>query len=165
MKRSTLVGLIVAGAAVLLLLSVLTYSKVIKPVISLRSSIVLQGPSMEPTYKEGDLLRTKAVTPDALRRGDVVAVRDPIKPDRTLVKRIIAVGGDQVEVRKGGVYLNGNLLDEQYASRVQTGDMASITVPVGSLFLLGDNRGASFDSRHFGTVPADSVKSIVIADN
>lgn len=165
MKRSTRFGLIGVGVAVLILANIFIYFKVIKPIVSLRSSVVLQGPSMEPTFKDGKLLRTKKAAPDALKRGDVVVVEDPVKAGRVLVKRIVALGGDQVELRKGVVYLNGTPLDEPYAAKFSGADVAQITVPPGHVYLLGDNRGASFDSRHFGPQPATKVTAVVVVGN
>jgi len=119
------------------------------------------------SYSEGDLLRTRPVAPGALQRGAVVVVDDPAKPGRILVKRIIALGGDQVELRKGVVYLNGARVDEPYIASTgfPGGDVAPVAVPPDHIYLLGDNRGASFDSRQFGPVPAEKVKAIVVTDN
>jgi signal peptidase I len=165
MKRSMLYGLIAAVVSVLALLAFVIYAQVIQPVIALRSSIVLQGPSMEPTFKEGARLRTKPADPAALKRGDVVLFTDPAKLDRTLVKRIVALAGDRVELRGGILYLNGSQVAEPYTLQTFVANVAPIEVPPGKVYVLGDNRGASFDSRHFGPLPIENVTAIIIEGN
>jgi signal peptidase I len=124
----------------------------------------MAGPSMEPTYKEGDVLRTQAPKGD-LQRGDVVVVADPSNAKRTLVKRIVALGGDTVELRKGELYVNGQAVAEPYANPTWKGDVAPVKVPAGQLYLLGDNRSMSFDSRNMGPVPVANVKAVAVKGN
>jgi len=82
-----------------------------------------------------------------------------VKPTTTeFVKRVVGLPGEQVAGRGGNVYVDDRLLVEPYlpAGR-RTGDFAPVAVPAGMLFVMGDNRGASSDSRRFGPIPRSSV--------
>ncbi|MFJ1755749.1 signal peptidase I [Kitasatospora sp. NPDC088134] len=125
--------------------------------------------SMSPTLESGDtvLARTGA---GSAGRGDIVVFQDQDWGNATLVKRVVAVGGDTVSGDAAGrITVNGKPVTEPYlepAKVMATG--FSVTVPEGRLFLLGDFRGNSMDSRShldvaFGTVPASGVKARVEA--
>ena len=109
--------------------------------------IRVEGDSMVPTLNGGDqLLLSTMVT--QYQRGDIVVVdRYTVEP---LIKRIIAIGGDTLSIDEGGhVYLNGLLLSEPYATPFtpQKGCVDSVVIPYGYVFLMGDNRMVSLDSR------------------
>ncbi len=113
--------------------------------------VVVSGSSMNNTLIDGDrlLVQSTFYTP---QRGDVVVVDSYINYGKPLVKRVIAKGGDTVDidVAKGLVYVNGEALDEPYTPEgtLSTGDVEfPLTVPEGMLFLMGDNRQHSTDSR------------------
>jgi len=93
----------------------------------------------------------------APERGDVVVFRFPKDPSRDFIKRIIAVPGDEVEVRSGRVYVNGARLEEPYIIEGPTYSLDRITVPEGSYFVLGDNRNNSSDSHVWGVVPRENI--------
>jgi signal peptidase I len=97
-----------------------------------------------------------------VNRGDIVAFTSPIDPQEVWVKRAIALGGDSIEIRDTAVYVNGEKLSEPYAlfrkSGFHLGDnMSRQIVPTGELFMLGDNRNNSQDSRFWGAVPEKNV--------
>lgn len=122
--------------------------------------------SMEPTLQPGDVyvIRLDAYRHASPQRGDIVVIRHP-EGQELLVKRVIAVGGDVVGVRMGRVWLNGTWLEEPYIARgpgVLEWPLL-IRVPEGELFLLGDNRNFSEDSRDMGTLPARDVIGRVVA--
>ena len=104
------------------------------------------GTSMAPALYEGDfVVAMRYVTP---KRGDIVAFNSN---DRILVKRVIALPGDQVDIDiDGNVYIDGIWLGEPYINELSYGgcDISfPIRVPPGSVFVMGDNRGISVDSR------------------
>lgn len=109
--------------------------------------IRVDGDSMDSTLRDGDQL-LMITTVSEYRRGDIVVVdRYTIEP---LVKRVIAVGGDTIKIDTNGlVYLNGDLLSEPYAAKFtpQKGCTETVVIPNGYVFLLGDNRSVSLDSR------------------
>lgn len=126
------------------------------------------GNSMYPTLYERDRLFANKIPlyfsgPD---RGDIVILEAPDDPDKDYIKRVIAIGGDTVSIIDGKVYLNGNLLKEDYIEEEAYTHVYGQNyweVPEGHVFVLGDNRrdGASKDSRYFGCVPLESIKGIV----
>ena len=94
----------------------------------------------------------------APRRGDVVVFQDPRGRERDLVKRVIALEGDVVALNGGVVHLNGRPLDEPYILALPRGqDMAPVRVPPRHVFVMGDNRLASSDSRVWGPVSLSSL--------
>jgi signal peptidase I len=97
-----------------------------------------------------------------IRRGDIVVFRYPRNPEEAFLKRVIAVGGDRVEIRGGVLYLNSVPVDEPYVvhrrpSRSSAEQATAVVVPGGSLFVMGDNRDNSSDSRDWGFVPEQNV--------
>lgn len=120
----------------------------------------VQGPSMRQTLQQGDrLLVINAPLAGEYRHGDVVIARKDTFSDDPIVKRVIAVGGQTVDIDfgSGTVYVDGVALEEDYINdRTYTDEGTSfpLTVPEGSVFIMGDNRNMSTDSREprIGTV-------------
>lgn len=126
----------------------------------------VKGHSMEPTLREKEWLFVNklAFLVGHPQRGDVVILKDPDKQSverQFLVKRVVAVPGDKVEIRGGKLYVNGENVSEPYTDiKIEDGDRAPVTVEDGHYFVMGDNRhqGASKDSRIFGTVSEESIQ-------
>ena len=125
------------------------------------------GNSMYPTLHERDRLFANKIPlyfsgPD---RGEIIVLKAPDTNNKDYIKRVIGIEGDTVAIIDGKVYLNGNVLQEDY---IDEGAYTHIygdnywEVPKDHVFVLGDNReeGASKDSRFFGPIPVDTVKGI-----
>lgn len=119
--------------------------------------------SMFPAIKADDrILVTRVYNPENLKRGDIVVFYLKEK-DEKLIKRLIGLPGDKVEVKEdGSVYVNGRKLDEPYVNATNGyGPSGTYEVPEGSYFFLGDNRGDSLDSRLWTDTPYISSKDIL----
>ena len=147
--------------------------------------------SMEPQLEPGDrvLVSRMAYRLHDPRRGDVIVFDAPNQPvadepllpirlvedvlegvglkhpDETeLIKRVVGLEGEVVQARAGRVLIDGRELVEPYLPRdVATSDFGPVTVPPGNVFVLGDNRGDSADSRVIGPIPVDSIVGRAIA--
>ena len=89
--------------------------------------------------------------------GDVVAFAYPVDPSQDLVKRVIGLPGDVIEIQEGYVIRNGQKSPEPYVINRDRRNVDEVTVPAGSYYVLGDNRRRSTDSRDWGFVPSDHV--------
>lgn len=120
------------------------------------------GSCMEPNLYTGDrLLGNKFIYRfDEPARGDVVVFKYPLDPSKVYIKRIVGLPGDTVEMRRGAVYLNGAEMDEQtYVKKAAHGDFPPETVPPEHVFVLGDNRDESNDSRSWGQLPVRNIQA------
>lgn len=125
------------------------------------------GNSMYPTLQEKDRLFANKIPLyfSSPKRGEIVVLKAPDATNKDYIKRVIGIEGDTVAIIDGKVYLNGELLEEDY---IEEGAYTEVygesywEVPEGHVFVLGDNRnqGASKDSRYFGCVPLKSIKGI-----
>jgi signal peptidase I len=116
---------------------------------------LLYGPEILLLHWRLPMLKT-------IHRGEIVVFRFPKDPSEIYLKRVAAVGGDQVEIRDGILYVNSQAVSEPYAvhraSMHSTSEKMELrTVPSGELFVMGDNRDNSSDSREWGFVPVKNV--------
>lgn len=127
--------------------------------------IRVDGASMEPTLQSGEfvIVNKLAYVFGEPKIGDVIVFHFPVDPEQEYIKRVIGLPGDRVVIENGRVYVNGQLLEEDYiaASPVYSNTW---DVPPDSLFVLGDNRNNSSDSHSWGPVPMEYVvgKAILI---
>ena len=125
----------------------------------------IDGPSMIPTLHTADrVLITRGAK--AVQRGDVVVlIADEGGAPIELVKRVVGLPGDRVEVRGDVAYVNGTREPDrgQLVVGVDSTAWGAVTVPPGQLYVMGDNRAQSEDSRYIGTVPESGVMGTVVA--
>ncbi len=109
-----------------------------------------------------------------LNRGDVVVLEPPVAHDQPYIKRVIGLPGDEISFQDGYVFVNGQRLDEQYldgpitecrSRDINGANACDLTVPPDSVYVLGDNRGNSADSRIFGTVRIDDINGKAFFSN
>lgn len=131
--------------------------------IFVAQAMVVQGPSMRPNLNYNHRVIVEKVTYALIhgpRRGDVIVIDMP-EESVLLVKRTVALPGETIEVRCGQVFIDGQPLDEPWATRRGGPDYPETRVPEGHVFVLGDNREQSRDSRFFGPVPVEQIRGHV----
>jgi len=123
------------------------------------SAFKIEGDSMKPLLRDQErvLISKLAVRRGRLHRFDIVVMYKPDEPDKSLIKRIIGLPGEIIEIRGGDVLINEKPLKQAFggepARAKAPGDMKALLIPRGTYFVMGDNRLISFDSRLFGPVP------------
>lgn len=119
------------------------------------------GSCMEPNLVTGErLLGNKLVYHlQPVRRGDIVVFRPPHKPDTPFIKRVVGLPGEVIEIRRNQVYINGERLDEPYLRYTWHDDRPAGRIPPGMVFVMGDNRDNSSDSRSWGELPLRGVEA------
>ena len=141
----------------------------VRPVVA--SPFYVGSGSMEPTLhgcqgctNDRVLINKLAYDFEGPERGDIVLLHDPEGGAEPLIKRVVGLPGDRIAVRHGKLFLNGKPRKEPYVvhracvrSMPLTCSFGPVTVPRGHVFMMGDNRASSYDSRFFGPVPEDSL--------
>lgn len=142
-RAKSLVWLLIPASAVLL--AIILNSFVIL-------SAIVPSVSMADTLEKGSLLVADrlAYINDSPERGDVIIFSHPEIDERHVVKRVIALPGDMIEIKEGRVFLNRSDFptDEPYVKSFSNDSMEELTVPDGCYFVMGDNRQSSHDSRY-----------------
>lgn len=122
--------------------------------------------SMQPTLRPGEHVLVEKVTRHTRewRRGDLAVFRRP-GSDELVAKRIVAVGGDLVAIEDGVLVVDGQPVEEPYADpdAIDSVYFGPVRVPAGAVFVLGDNRGNSLDSRTFGPITVAELRGRVVA--
>jgi signal peptidase I len=125
----------------------------------------VSGPSMSPHVSSGEfvVINTLAYRFRAPARGDIVTFRhDGLTPE-LYIKRVIGLPGDRIRIDRGVVYVNGTHLHEPYVQFPDERSEPEITVPPDDVYVLGDNRAVSEDSRVFGPVPERALTGKAVA--
>jgi signal peptidase I len=127
--------------------------------------VQVSSASMAPTLQTGDVVLVSRGRPavQELRRGDLVTFRSPGNGQRAL-KRVVGLPGDELVILDSVLHLDGEPVPEPYVDHALIDGYYSrtFTVPQGAVFVLGDNRGNSVDSRDYGAVPADRLLGKVL---
>ncbi|QTG82960.1 signal peptidase I [Arthrobacter crystallopoietes] len=126
---------------------------------------VVDSDSMEPTLNPGSLVFVFKAAPQlsGIHPGDVVVFQSP-EDNSTVIKRVVAMGNQTVEVRDAVLFVDGVAPDEPFVDyKSIDGTHFSLRhVPPGEVFVMGDNRERSIDSRDFGTLPLSSLQGLVL---
>lgn len=153
--RSMVEWVVVVGGALIIALVIKTF---------LLQAFYIPSSSMVSTLNIGDrvLVNKLSYKVHDVHRGDIVVFeRPPGEADSEitdLIKRVVGLPGDTVSGQNGQVLINGEPLDEPYLDEgVTTGDFDPVEVPADHLFMMGDNRGDSRDSRFFGPIAEDTI--------
>jgi len=127
---------------------------------------ILLGTPVDIPFTNVNLFRMPGIRQPA--RGDIVVFKYPEDPNRDFIKRVIAIGGDVVESKNKTVLVNGEKLTESYAQHVddfikprmmdKRDNFGPVNVPKGTVFVMGDNRDQSYDSRFWGFVDTKQIK-------
>ena len=123
--------------------------------------IRVSGTSMVPTLHDKDIVGVEKLSlyKNKFDYKDIVIFDSRNEKHNIYIKRVIGLPGDTVEIKDGGVYINGEHLNETYLdpNTTTTGNL-SVTLDDSHIFVLGDNREVSEDSRQLGPIPIDSIK-------
>ena len=150
--KEYLINLIIIGGMAVIILKFIVYP------------VYIPSKSMVPTLNVKDMLFvTKVYKPENLQRGNIITFRCDEYGSKLLIKRLIGLPGDNVQIVNGAVYINGKALDEPYVVNNEEFDGVYV-VPEGKYFVLGDNRANSDDSRywHNSFVDADGIDGKIL---
>ena len=125
----------------------------------LTARIRVDGSSMQPSFTDGDyvIVNRLAYQFGDIQRGDVIVFPYPLDEEDDYIKRVIGLPGDRVAVYGGIVYVNGEPINEPYILEQPLADEAELIVPEGYVFVMGDNRNASSDSRSWGPLNIEKI--------
>lgn len=131
-------------------------------ILFVAQSFRVEGESMLPSLHDGERLLVDKVTYRfrSPQRGEIIVFPFPADPKRKFIKRVIGVSGDTIEIKNRMLHVNGEPIAENYIRGPMYQQFGPITVPEGTVFVLGDNRNVSEDSR-FRVVGAIAEKDVV----
>lgn len=141
---------------------VIPYIVIVVVVVLIRTFIItpvrVDGDSMKNTLKNGDILLLYKLS--SINRFDII-VLDEEKDNEKIIKRVIGMPGETVAIKKGKIYINDKVIDDEYAYG-QTSDYNKVTLKDDEYFILGDNRLISKDSRYFGPIKDNEIKGKIV---
>lgn len=127
--------------------------------------IQVSGTSMLPNLSNNDRLVIEKLSlyTHNYKRGEIIIFKPNAETKDIYIKRIIGLPGDRVEIKNGEVYVNSEKLDEKYLqsgmfTTAEQSQYSNLTVPENCLYVLGDNRTVSEDSRYIGPIPVENIK-------
>jgi signal peptidase I len=130
-------------------------------IVFLYQPVKVEGTSMMPWLQDQERIFVNKFVYnfDEVGRGDVIVFRFPLDPQKSYIKRVVGVAGDVVQIVAGQLIVNGESVDEWYvpAEYRDRSNHAAVVVPQDGLYVLGDHRNTSNDSRVWGTVPLEFV--------
>lgn len=141
---------------------VIPYIVIVVVVVLIRTFIItpvrVDGDSMKNTLKNGDILLLYKLS--SIDRNDII-VLDEEKDNEKIIKRVIGMPGETVAIKKGKIYINDKVIDDEYAYG-ETSDFDKVTLADNEYFILGDNRLISKDSRYFGPIKDNEIKGKIV---
>ena len=141
---------------------VIPYIVIVVVVVLIRTFIItpvrVDGDSMKNTLKNGDILLLYKLS--SINRFDII-VLDEEKDNEKIIKRVIGMPGESVAIKKGKIYINDKVIDDEYAYG-ETSDFDKVTLADDEYFILGDNRLISKDSRYFGPIKDNEIKGKIV---
>lgn len=141
---------------------VIPYIVIVVVVVLIRTFIItpvrVDGDSMKNTLKNGDILLLYKLS--SIDRFDII-VLDEEKDNEKIIKRVIGMPGETVVIKKGKIYINDKVIDDEYAYG-ETSDFDKVTLADDEYFILGDNRLISKDSRYFGPIKDNEIKGKIV---
>ena len=141
---------------------VIPYIVIVVVVVLIRTFIItpvrVDGDSMKNTLKNGDILLLYKLS--SINRFDII-VLDEEKDNEKIIKRVIGLPGETVAIKKGKIYINDKVIDDEYAYG-ETSDFDKVTLADDQYFILGDNRLISKDSRYFGPIKDNEIKGKIV---
>lgn len=141
---------------------IIPYIVIVLVVVLIRTFIItpvrVDGDSMKNTLKNGDILLLYKL--GSINRFDII-VLDEEKDNEKIIKRVIGLPGETVAIKKGKIYINDKVIDDEYAYG-ETSDYDKVTLEDDEYFILGDNRLISKDSRYFGPIKKSEIKGKIV---
>lgn len=126
----------------------------------------ISGDSMLPTFQSGDFVFAEKISykTSGLKYGQIVIVEPKNTEHKRIIKRVVGLEGDKIKIENGVLYRNDKKVSEKYIEEEMYSDFEEIKVPKGEIFVLGDNRNNSSDSRYFGTFKKEQLRGKVFME-
>lgn len=130
------------------------------------ATAIVSGESMYPTYEDRDVVLGIKIDRNYARQDVVIVDCSQYNIGAEyIIKRVVAVAGDTVAIKNGYLYINGEKQEESYISEQMYSDMEEVTVSQDCVFVMGDNRNNSIDSRIIGEINVEDVYAKVVYEN
>ncbi len=163
-KRRKIRGLLKSAVVEVVVLVVLAFALAMTTKTYVVEAYEIKGRSMVPTFQDGQRVVVLKLFSE-VQRGDIVIFSTRDEPGKDLIKRVVALPGERIQIDKGVVKINGKALGESYIKDRDFGlydTQIDEYVPEGMIYVLGDNRDDSHDSRRFGSVSSETLKGKVV---